>query len=733
MADPKAKAPNIPQKPGNGAKTKHLEKVAVKPNLPIENLLDEFIRQSLAPDANDGNNYYIGQVVGIIDTKSNLDIYDIFTDSVSNMERFFANKQERENNNVKKLIVHIPELFSINDIPLDTNKDILSYVTKFRIIYDGKEAIKKGDLVKIVFKNNKTFTDPEVISIQTYGTIFNLFEPKINGLKDKLNAYLDCRVSQLTGSNGSSANLNSQFYDLPKAGYFQLFDEIKLLTSTVGFENWSDSRGEFKKKEFVDKYSSTISYNLYCDNLVKGIAEAKGIKKIVTKLLSVDNGDVVTQLDYEVYVTFFCSSTNDEDIAIFNDYLKFFITTITDKYSFIVEKVGADKNNNILIRIDTNLASDASVDESAQGYVQKSEALRNGGIPSQTGQDSSVPQLVGSVYIESKSTNDTCVNPLPQENSYYIDINNLSKFKRDTDRPFIEYFLNNTPTPNGLYGTKPCPINYIIGPSKNSFSLAFTNVALYAKNLMLSGELLKSKKEKPFYSFEELKKENSKFYSIPENVKQKSPNILINSNFDDDKKNFISEDALANRLNLLSNFLNRLRTLIALNEFKNEKIPNDQKEQKVLILPINVVRKKTNSSKSYKFSRHFFGQAVDFVVYIKSGEKILQIPPEVVYLYCRKTNIQSTYLVGHGIFFNDMYNHFEFSFLDMNEQSIASFQSTKALNDDEKNNGRLWVVGDLPESIKKAKDAPVQNLSRAIINYVSQKAGINEAIRRIIV
>ena len=57
MGDSTAKTPIPHKNPNKNTHLKHMEKMGVKNNIPVENLLDEFLKQSLAPNANDGNDW----------------------------------------------------------------------------------------------------------------------------------------------------------------------------------------------------------------------------------------------------------------------------------------------------------------------------------------------------------------------------------------------------------------------------------------------------------------------------------------------------------------------------------------------------------------------------------------------------------------------------------------------------------------------------------------------------
>ena len=58
-------------------------------------------------------------------------------------------------------------------------------------------------------------------------------------------------------------------------------------------------------------------------------------------------------------------------------------------------------------------------------------------------------------------------------------------------------------------------------------------------------------------------------------------------------------------------------------------------------------------------SRHFFGKAVDIRVYIREGEKIYEIPTEIVFLYAKQV-LKDNKHVGYGVLLSKGYLHVEF-------------------------------------------------------------------------
>jgi hypothetical protein len=270
MADKDAPVANskVNQKP----KSKHAEKIAVNQRLPVESLLEDFIRQELAPDSNDGNNYYVGKVVQVIaENNKDIGIFDIFNDSVSNLERFYSNYKTQDKVITNQYVVHIPELYSTSRI--DNGGSLLNYYTKFKINYSGKDAIKVNDLVKIVFKNAKNFSDPQIIAVYKSNGDDNSEVDLKGKITQSLQSYNNCRVLQLEGSAAPNADLNSSFVSDPVAGYYQLFDTLDYVFSPSGFQNFLRQEGP-KNTINVDNLKKII-YSIYCDSKVKEIGKNK--------------------------------------------------------------------------------------------------------------------------------------------------------------------------------------------------------------------------------------------------------------------------------------------------------------------------------------------------------------------------------------------------------------------------------------------------------------------------
>ena len=677
-------SPKQPPKAAPKPRGKHAEKASVKPNLPVEELLQDFLRQQLAPNSNDGNSYYVGQVVKVINKEDpNLYLYDIFEDSLVNLERFTNDTNKKERGNTVKILVHIPELFSIGDeIIKPGNKnflDELHYSTAFKILYTGNENIEVGNYVKVIFKNNQSFKEPEITAIYRADSSSNVVTETRNKIKSAFKADLDCRVDQLSSSGLNSANVNLAILQTPVLGYYQFFNNLELLLSDSGKESFL--RNYLDQTQQANADLGSLQVIVTCS---KKIESTVGNNKIVK--------EKIKTLETEDYIIFLDLLHPKNDIL--SKYVSYIEKNLTALQFSFKSSEFSQEGKECIIEVDI-LAFSLQKGETPNldTYLKNSESLKNNGILVLADQDIPVPQQSpGTITVN--TTPDNCENKIPENVELYLKPD--QKYQK-----FIDRFL--------LGKTNSLPYNY-------GFEITNSEQLLNPEALRISGEKILKKEKDSFYTFADLLKINKKFYSTPERVLKKisaDPSILlpdINSNYDDSKKNFVTNFALESRLIKISKFLKRLRNQIQ----RIEKVPLDS----VLIVPINVLRAKQKSGKEYEFSRHYFGLAVDFVVFVKfSDTNIKQIPPEIVYLYCRKITSSEKYNTGNGIYFDNNYNHFEYLIDVSGEEDLKN--AFNKLTADERANGRIWVnkkelTGDLKDINKQSS----QKIEQILVNYV---------------
>lgn len=678
--------PKQPPKTTSKPSGKHAEKISVKSNLPVEDLLQDFLRQNFAPNSNDGNSYYTGIVMKVITSDDeNLYLYDIFEDSMINQERFSNDTNKKEKQKSIKVLVHIPELFSIGDqiiVPGDTKFiDALHYASSFKVLYHGNDKISPGNYVKIVFKNNQSFKDPEIVAIYRAESKTNIVPFANDKIKKAFKSELDCRVDQLSGSEAAPSNLNLSLLSTPTIGYYQFFRTLEALLSTSGQDSFKRNYLENVSYSFSD-LETTISISNKIENTVEN-------NKIVKeKILSTPSEE------YLIYI--FLKHPKSQFLT---EYASFIEKNITS-YQFSSSGLEFNKDNTqctIIIDVLAFKQSDGQV-PSLDTYLKNSEDFKNSGVATVANQDIEIQQQ-NPITVTMNTTMDNCVNQAPGNVELYYDYD--LKYKN-----FVDLLLNN---------------KKITLPWKYATEITKVQDLFNTANLKISSEKISKGSDPSVYTFEELLKINKLFYTYPQRIlklKETKQNILneikANTNFSVSKNNFITEDALESRLYKISNFLYKLRNEIA----KNEGIPISN----VLILPTNGVRAKTMGKQDYEFSRHYFGMAVDFVVIIKflDGETIKQIPPLVIYLYCRKVLGNERSNTGNGIY--DKYNHFEYLNYQYDEEDPKSL--LKGLSDDERSNGRIWVNSfQVEQDLKKINDQPIQKMDQILVNYVMKKFG----------
>lgn len=685
------KAPAQPNNSRTKPVGKHSEKIAVKPNLPVEELLQDFIRQQIAPNSNDGNSYYVGQVVKVINKDDpSVYIYDIFEDSLVNVERFSNDSNKKEKENTIKVLVHIPELFSIGEeVIKPDNKfiDELHYSTAFKILYTGKDAIEEGNFVKVIFKNTHSFKDPEITAIYRSNQKSNIIDISRDKIKKAFKSDLDCRVDQLSGSNPNPANINVATLSTPSLGYYQFFNNLELLLTERAKQSFLVN---YIAPGPTDSVFKNLNISISCSKRVESTIGNNNIVKSKIKTTEVDNDEYLIKIEM--------THPESSVLSKFYTFLEKNLTAL--QFAFTNSDIFSNEGKNCKIDVDI-LAFSAQKGEipSLDVYLKNSEDLKNNGTLILDNQDIVVPEQSSNV-ISSNTTSDLCDNQAPGNPELYLEPDR--KYQK-----FIDKLLLNK---------KEVSLPYDYG-----FEVLKAEDLLSTRALYISGEKILNKDRESYYTFDNLQKINKSFYSLPERIlrkKQQNSNIVLptcNSSYNDSRKHFITEQALNSRLEKLSYFLNKMRNEIQ----RIEQIPLNN----VLIVPINVLRAKKRQSKEYEYSRHFFGLAVDFVVFVKYDNNIIkQIPADVVYLYCRKVSGSEKTNTGNGIYLGANYNHFEFLLDISGEEDLKGFLSK--LRDDERSNGRIWVEKEeLDGELKNINEKTSEKVEETLINYILKTKG----------
>ena len=235
--------PNLISQNSNNKKSPIAERIAFDPFLPQQDIINELIRNTISPDMDVGQTYYLGQVVGIItDDNQSIENRDIFYNQSDNFERATKDVSDKKYN-LKRivLLVHIPS-FITNGKNSVTDLNYYNF-QKLRVEYilDGKSP-EVGNLVKIQFRDKISFSDPKVIEVEKISS--NKIVATNTKAKDIFDAYLGCKQLAIDfPSDIGSIDYNSR--NLPAGGYAQALKEIDNIFSPSFIKGFIGKRTDF--------------------------------------------------------------------------------------------------------------------------------------------------------------------------------------------------------------------------------------------------------------------------------------------------------------------------------------------------------------------------------------------------------------------------------------------------------------------------------------------------------
>lgn len=629
----------------NKNKGKIAERIAFDPFLPQQDLINEFIRNTINPNTDLGIRYFVGKILDIIkNDDSIIDNRDIFYSQSDNYERVVKAVNNKKYNEGRKVcIVHVPSFITGTKYQPRNNNLNYDVFTKLRIEYRGKEEIKVGDIVKIQFGNEEKYTDPEIIAIQPS-------EPSYLELLTNISAeahkkYEDCKVLNLkfpTEIGTSNINVNVK----PPGGYKQALLEIQSI--------FSDS--------YIKAFINTIKVTTAQET------EFGRIQNIILK--PVPNSIVV---DSSVYTTYsnlnlsFLGSTNDpqnkylikgtKDILISceqpeknnnlkNKFYNYIKTDLNSRLNYLFSF--NDNDNSFIIDMNLNLLElKGQEGKTVENYLKISKVFDElNFFPYSATTNKTTQEEIQKQNIKPKDVVDSCEAELAKDKTIYpiiYDGKNFTNKKIQTDNKIIESY-------NSL------DIEQI--QNLNNFVNAYININYFYKLLGQTGQTIQKY----------LKTKNSNFY-------KDGPGVI--DDYKEGTKNVFGLDSLSPNLNKISSFLNFLKKQI-------EKLEQyGENSGRVLIVPFQVLKiKPTSPTKGNdKNSRHFYAKAIDIRVYIKEQDPknpkktlIKQIGPEIISLYVDLVRKSLNLKIGQGLFLQEdkRYNHIEF--LESNPTSMGLTQ-----------------------------------------------------------
>jgi hypothetical protein len=640
------------------SKGKIAERIAFDPFLPKEDLINEFIRNTINPDIDQGKTYYVGRILDIIENDDSLlDNRDIFYSPSDNYERVVrATNSNKYNEGRKVLIVHVPSFITGASYPPRTALNYYIF-NKLRIEYRGKENPKIGDIVKVSFGNMKDFTDPEILSIEPGDPNY---VDKIKPATDSFKKYEDCRISNLKtptiiGSNNISIDTN------PPGGYKQALEEIKNIFLDTYIKGFIDtikipgpSETEFGKIQNIVLRLNKVGLN----------ANVFTQYSSTYNFIEVDNSTQNTYLIRGNDILISCENPqkNDELRNKFYNYVK---KDFDSRLSYLFSFNNAPADNTFLVDINLNFLENKQT-KTVEDYLRISKVFDElNYFPFSNPASKPTEQEASNGTVKRKDIVDKCEKELAKDKSIYPVVYDGKSFnnKITTDNDVIEAYYK--------------------ASDDNSFVNAYIKQDYFYKLLGI--------KENEFEKY--LKSKNSKFYQ---------DGFVVVDKYNE-KENIVGISAIKNNFKLIQSFMKQLIKEMEILEQYGEN------SGKILVLPFQVlkIKEKTKSKQNDENSRHYYGKAFDIRVYLKDSDPtnpnkfvIRQMRPEIVTLYL---NLIKTYVIGvrelgQGMFLDESkrYNHIEF---------LESTSGAMGLPVEEYNQKLLFVSKDsndpLEDEIKK--------------------------------
>lgn len=572
-----------------------------------DNLLSYVIfltQESLKTNTQNGVTFYYGIVTNIItDQTSNYDRRDIFYSRIDGIER--ANNTTTKYQGTRSIyFVHIPALhstlFGYENFTASTNTLKPEDLYKFRIEDFGQDvkSIKIGNVVKIKFENN---------NIHSGGIIEQVVEDKTLELKlDKdtsqqvlknFEDYEKCLQNPVSSAKGQGRSLFASTLTTKDVVSLGLYDFIEFFVKEFSLE------GE-------KKVAATVSPNYTIqssDNTFKSIQtflQDNSFFNQVNVSTDPNNKYVIASSSAITQPNVVRIKIGSENANLIN----YFVLFLSSSYGLQTTKID-NSTAEITFNIEKIEQTDFILYSQGRYETLKEFNIAPSVVKFNQGQIKNIET--------NPSLNTEC------DNVVSLDLyTNTAKpdWKRSNDKILLDWFFDNKPISSNSASIK----NYQSVKTINS-----TNII----NLQN-------------FNIPKVIQQNPKFYSQSGLIEN---NDLIVGNGQ------ISFDKVANNLKILRDDLNKLQKRIAKNESLND--------QTVLVLPINWFEPKSRSGAKKgrdPNSQHWYGRAVDFVVYIKTETSIYQIPPEIVYLYVEKFLATDHQNIGLGLFTSTgHYLHYE--------------------------------------------------------------------------
>lgn len=304
-------------------------------------LLNDYYRKLIIPNIDEKRNIYVGIIMKILEQKDeDYKVKDIFYDAISNQERI--TNIPTNNENKKILFVHVPFFTTSNRIETTS---FLNYDTfnKVRIIYEGKDPVQVGNLIKFQFTDKSNYSQPVVSQIVTTDIKFTDTPSDVSTqtFQESTAPFLSISTPK------QDKNTKQQELTKPVGGFTVAFEKI---------QNILDSK-------YILNFISLLDSNVYGDlskiniSLIEVLASTK-ILGYATEV-KIPQRPNTTGKDYLIYVKInFSCEKKDQIQNLIKEYTNYVTENLfsSKKYSFKKEDgqdnlFSLDVNFNDLINI----------------------------------------------------------------------------------------------------------------------------------------------------------------------------------------------------------------------------------------------------------------------------------------------------------------------------------------------------------------------------------------------
>ncbi len=406
----------LSEQPPVNKKSHIAERVAFDPFLPQQDLINELIRNMINPDTDIGQSYYLGQIVDIIDEGNHfIDNRDIFYSPSDNFERATKTISDKKYNSKRvTLLVHIPSFMTNPERSPTISSLNYNTFTKLRVEYeqDSKGSVRRGNTVKIQFRDKNGFYNPYVIDVQDI-TSANLMDDSKRA-KTAFDEYLNCKNLQIQfpidiGSTDFISSTN------PAGGYVQALREINniflpdYINSFVSTTKYKNVIIKAKKVSiYVDAYAQFKDLGNYSFDLLSYSGSVNNY---------LINGD-------EIII----ASSNGTEQNLRDDFYSYVSKDFASKLNYAFTPSTTDNTFSVDMNLDFIGGS-----KKVEDYINTSKKM----LDSTTYYSRILPKKLQPVTVQPKDNADKCDSSISNNKEIY-------KLVYVDDKPQVQNSINNT-------------------------------------------------------------------------------------------------------------------------------------------------------------------------------------------------------------------------------------------------------------------------------------------------